>query len=128
MVSIDTIIIYMNRPSHKELSRKISIANKCITSGNINLINAKSIIFDAIELGYSISTDLNEILKDIIENLSADDYIGYRPPQKSYERAIEGLELFEFTARCSRFTDRIYLKFSIQEPNFFLVSLHPHRK
>ncbi len=118
----------MNRPSHKELTRKISIANKCITDGNIYLINHESIVCDALDLGYIIDTDLSYILKDIIGNLSADDYIGHRPPNKSYERAIEGLELFEFTAQCSRFTKRVYLKFSIKEPNFFLVSLHLHRK
>ena len=118
----------MNRPSHKELTRKIVVANECVTAGNILLINHEAIVCDALELGYSVSLDLKDILQDIIENLSADDYIGYRPPRKSYERAIEGLELFEFTARCSRFSDRVYLKFSILEPNLYLVSLHLHRK
>lgn len=118
----------MNRPTHKELTRKITIAAECIANGNILFINHRSIACDAIELKYSVDTEIKGILQDLIENLSSNDYIGYRPPMKSYERAIEGLELFEFSARCNRFKDRVYLKFSIKEPHFFLVSLHKHRK
>lgn len=118
----------MDRPSHKELTRKISLAREYIYAGNIYLINHAAIVCDALELSYNVDNDLQDILVEIIENLSADNYIGHRPPQKSYERAIDGLELFEFTASCSRFTSQIYFKFSLKEPNFFLVSLHLHRR
>jgi len=117
----------MNRPSHKELSRKIRAAKEAVTQGNINLINPAAIIADALELGYCIDSDLQDILLELLESTSPEDYAGNKPPQKSYEKEIKGVELFAFKKKCSYFSDDIYYKFTLYEDELFLVSLHKDR-
>ena len=117
----------MNRPSHKELSRKIRAAKEAVSQGNISLINSAAIIADSLELGYCIESDLRDILLELLESTSPEDYAGNRPPQKSYEKEINGVELFAFKKTCSYFSGDIYYKFTLHENELFLVSLHKDR-
>ncbi len=117
----------MKRPSHKELSGKIRAAKEAVAEGNISLINHAPIIADALELGYSIKNDLQDILLELLEDTKPEDYAGNKPPHKSYEKEIKGLELFAFKKECSYFSDDIYYKFTLYEDELFLVSLHKNR-
>jgi hypothetical protein len=40
--------------------------------------------------------ELWELVKELLNEITAQHYVGSRPPQKSYERATAGLELFAF--------------------------------
>ena len=53
----------MQRPSIKELNRKIKIGKDIVAQGNILLINIDAIAADAVELGYQVS-NLKYCLKD----------------------------------------------------------------
>ena len=46
---------FMQRPSIKELNRKIKIGKNIVAQGNIFLINIDAIAADAVELGYQVS-------------------------------------------------------------------------
>ena len=118
----------MARPSHKELSNKLKLAREKVSQGKILLIKPEIIVADALELNYSVEADLQTILLDLIDNTSPKDYVGDRPPQKSYENDIKDLDLFAFKSRCSSFTDYIYLKFALTDTCLFIVSLHKHRE
>jgi hypothetical protein len=117
----------MKRPSHKELYNKLREARMAVSKGMISLLNQDIIAADAIELEYSIETELIPVLKQLLDYTTPDDYAGSRPPQKSYEREIEGLDLFPFVAECRRFKCRVYYKFALVEGRLWLVSLHRDR-
>jgi len=76
----------MERPSHKEISKKLRLAKELITQGNISLINPTAIVYDALELGYVVEAELQELLLGLIKNTTHKDYVGYRPPQRSYKK------------------------------------------
>jgi hypothetical protein len=117
----------MNRPSHRELFGKLRAARAAVEKGQVALLNQMALAADAIELDYSIGTELNAVLVELLEGTTPLDYTGSRPPQRSYEQDIEGLELFAFSVDSKRFKCRVYLKFAIAEEMFWLVSLHQDR-
>lgn len=127
-VSIDTIIWEtMMRPSKKELFNKLKQARKAVDEGSVFLTNQEIIAADAIELNYPIS-DLEKVLLCLLGEIDPNCYAGTHPPQRSYEPEIKGLELFAFRWTSKRFGCDIYLKFSINKGQIWLVSLHVDRK
>ena len=117
----------MNRPSHKELFGKLRLAREAVRNGRIALLNQLALAADAIELDYSIELELEALLFELLEAAAPDYYTGSRPPQRSYEQDIQGLELFAFVVESQRFKCRIYFKFALQDEMFWLVSLHQDR-
>lgn len=117
----------MDRPSHKELFGKLRSARQAIEAGRVALLNQLAVAMDAIDLDYSIETDLNAVLIELLEATTAADYAGARPPQRSYEQDIKGLELFAFVVESKRFKCRVYYKFALAQGVFWLVSLHQDR-
>ncbi|MCP4668872.1 MAG: hypothetical protein GY849_21245 [Deltaproteobacteria bacterium] len=117
----------MERPSQKELYNKLKKARAAVSNGLISLLNQDIIAADAIELGYTIGTELIPVLEELLDYTTPGDYAGSRPPQKSYEREIKGLDLFPFVADCRRLRCRIYYKFALVEERLWLVSLHQDR-
>lgn len=91
------------------------------------VLNQEAIAADALDLEYDIGSELIEVLNEILDQTSPSHYAGARPPQKSYEAKIEGLELFAFVPESRRFNRRIYYKFVLAEGVFWLVSLHRAR-
>jgi len=117
----------MQRPSHKELYKRILEARSAVSEGNVFIINQVAIAGDAIELGYLVETDLITVLEELLNTTAPANYAGTRPPQKSYETEIEGLELFAFIVDSTRFKCRVYYKFALTDDVFWLISLHPDR-
>ena len=117
----------MQRPSHKELHNKIREARKVVASGSVLLLEQNAIAQDAIDLEYDIGDELFDVLSELLNETSPNHYAGSRPPQRSYERELEGLELFAFAVESSRFNCRVYYKFALAEGAFWLLSLHQDR-
>lgn len=118
----------MKRPSHKELFNKLRSARIAVNNGQIVLLNQLALAADAIELKFSIEHDLKTILSELLAVSSPAHCTGVKPPQRSYEEAIRGLELFAFAVESKRFNSWIYFKFAMKEKVFWLVSLHPDRQ
>ena len=70
----------MERPSKKELFRKLRDAKGAVKKGNVFLIDQDVIAEDAIELGYNIKNELLEVLEEILNDTSMKQYAGSRPP------------------------------------------------
>ena len=117
----------MIRPSHKELYGKIRQAKKTVAEGKVLIVEQEAVAADALELEYLIETELLDVLQELLEETNPVHYAGTRPPQRSYEREIEGLELFAFVVESLRFKCRVYFKFALAEGFFWLVSLHQDR-
>ncbi len=118
----------MKRPSHRELSGKIKAAKKAVNAGYIRILNQSAMISDALELDYLFQSDFSEILLDLLNNTTPENYIGMNPPQRSYKADINGMELFAFKVRSSIFDLVVYYKFSIKNNYCYVVSLHKDRK
>ena len=114
----------MLRPSHKELYGKIHEAKKAVSEGTVLIVEQEVVAADALELEYLVETELLGVLQELLEEASPGHYAGTRPPQRSYEREIEGLELFAFVVENIRFKCRVYYKFALAQEFFWLVSLH----
>lgn len=118
----------MKRPTHKELSNKLKQACTFVQKGQVNIINQTALAADALELDYSIEFELLEVLNELLEKTKPTDYSGSRPPKRSYEDEISGLDLFAFVVEINRFEETVYYKFSISQDAIWLVSLHIDRK
>ena len=62
----------MQRPSIKELNRKIKIGKDIVAQGNIFLINIDAIAADAVELGYQVS-NIKNVLSKLLEEVQKDE-------------------------------------------------------
>jgi len=102
-------------------------AGKALSRGSIGLLNQTSLAADAIDLNYDFHLDLVKVLTELVDEASPSDYAGARPPQRSYEQEIEGLELFAFRVKSRCFKCRVYMKFALVHGRLWLVSLHHDR-
>jgi len=126
MVSIDTIMS-MTRPTHKELTNKIRLAKKTVLDNNkIAILEPQIVAADALDLGY-LFEEISNVLSSILDEITPSDYVGQKPPQRSYEMEIQGSELFAFRWKSKLFGCESYFKFTIKGDIFWLVSLHRHR-
>jgi hypothetical protein len=114
----------MKRPSYREIDRKLKAAKAAVKSGYVFLVKEDVITSDALELGFLAEEDLIGILSELVESTTPDDYRGTKPPQKSYEKKIEGVELFAFQVKSAILDCDVYYKFAIKGDCFYLVSLH----
>lgn len=114
----------MARPSHKELNGKVQSALEFVHANRIILVEPAAIVADAVSLGYSIRDELQVVLIELLISIGPEQYVGRRPPEKSYETKIRDLELWAFSVESQRFETRVYFKFSLLGDTFYLVSLH----
>ncbi len=116
----------MKRPSYKEITSKISQAKKALKREKLLFINPGSLASDALELGYLFSTEVNDVLENLLNKASPENYVGLKPPQKSYEQKIYGSELFAFRVKSGALNETIYFKFAVTG-YLYVISLHKHR-
>jgi hypothetical protein len=117
----------MDRPSHKEINRKIKLAKEAALENRISMLNPISVAADALELGLNLQ-NVSNILLDLLEEITPNNYVGQYPPQRSYEHEIEGYELLAFRWISKKLGCRVYLKFTIKGNRLWLVSFHEDRK
>jgi len=118
----------MKRPTLKELNNKLKGALTALHNGKVLLINQTALAVDALELEFSIEFELLEVLSELLDSTSPNDYSGSRPPKRSYEDEISGLDLFAFVVKIDRFPVPVYYKFSLTKDELWLVSLHKDKK
>jgi hypothetical protein len=116
----------MERPSKRELFKKLKQAKEAVSSDSLLIINSEVIAEDALDLGYLV-IDLKNVLLTLFDEIDPDHYAGNYPPKKSYESQIKGSELFAFRWKSKYFGCKVYLKYSLKGEKLYLVSLHQHR-
>jgi len=117
----------MDRPSHKEINRKIKQAKEAVSENQFSILNPFIIAADALGLGVNLQ-NISYILIDLLEEIAPYHYVGQYPPQRSYEHEIEGCELLAFRWLSKKLGCRVYLKFTIKGNRMWLVSFHEDRK
>ena len=118
----------MKRPSHKELYNKIRGAKEAVSSGLVNIINQEVIACASLDSVYLLESDLLNVLSSFLGEISPDNYVGKKPPEKSYEHKIQNMDLFAFRMDSSWFKCKVYLKFALYDGELWLVSLHQYRE
>lgn len=115
------------RPSDRELFKRINEAKEFLKNRCGLFANPSKVVGELGDLGIGDSIDVWQLIKELLEEISPKDYRGTRPPQKSYEKAIEGLELLAFCWWSPRFTKQMYIKFVLKNERYYYVSLHQSR-
>ena len=115
-----------DRPSYRELDRKLKQGIDAASSKRIRLLEPDSILADLLDLDY-LAEDLSKNLAAIFREIKPIHYEGRRPPQKSYEQGILGSELFAFRWVSRVFGCDMYFKFAVREGGLWIVSLHRDR-
>lgn len=117
------------RPTKREIDKKISAAKKALGEkrGYFAPISAK-LIGEFIELNIGDAEEVWPLIIELLEEIAIDDYIGSRPPMRSYEPNIANCELFAFFWVSKKLQQEMYLKFAIKDGDFYYVSLHKSKK
>lgn len=122
-----------NRPSEKELTKKLWDARDLIRSGSSYFAaDAARLLGFFTELSLFSAEDQADAVKAAFDEVKASDYKGSRPPERSFESATKDEELFVFVWDSEYFGERMYLKFCLimkdkKAETLFLHSLHKDR-
>jgi len=125
-VSIDTKLRKMKRPSDHEIFGKLKLAANAAEGNNVFLVEPLAIVADLSDLNILVE-DLMGLIPRIVHEIGPRNYIGTRPPQKSYEDAIKGCELYAFRWKSKILGCAAYFKFALKDNVLWISSLHVHR-
>lgn len=115
------------RPTERELHKKIQEAKDILKSASGIFANPAKVVNELYYLNIDNSCSVWQLICELLNELSPKDYAGCNPPQKSYEKTIEGVDLFAFCWSSERLKKKMYLKFALKNGRFYYVSLHPSR-
>lgn len=115
------------RPSVKELTGKLKEAQELLYKQEGLFADPGKVVGELNALGIGDSKEVWELIKTILPEIKTEDYTGGKPPQKSYEKTIDGKELFAFSWESKHLGKKMYLKFAIKGDRFVYVSLHEDR-
>ena len=115
------------RPTDGELAKRLNEAKAFLKNRHGLFANPAKAVGELNNLDIGDSNDVWQLIRELLEEISPKDYKGSRPPQKSYEKAIAGLELLAFSwwsLRCAR---QMYIKFVLKNERYYYISLHQSR-
>jgi hypothetical protein len=125
LVSIDTIGQVLEEPRHM---------SPTVTQGTYREDHACSYAISnnwvSSDKPAEIGGQLLKAQVAVLQEISARDYSGGTPPEKSYEVGVVGDDLFAFAWDSKYFRRRMYFKFCLHKENeedlsLYIASLHP---
>lgn len=115
------------RPSDRELIKRLNEAKEFLKNRHGVFANPSKSVGELNDLDIGDANDVWLLIREFLEEISPKDYRGSRPPQKSYEKAIAGLELLAFRWWSSKCAKQMYIKFVLKDERYYYVSLHQSR-
>lgn len=115
------------RPSDRELTKRLNEAKEFLKNRYGVFATPSKVVGELNDLDIGDANDVWQLIKELLEEISPKDYKGSRPPQKSYEKAIAGLELLAFSWWSPRCAKQMYIKFVLKNERYYYVSLHQSR-
>lgn len=116
------------RPTTKELHAKVRAALEAITAGDYQFLTHEHLVASLEDLGLENEDALLDLILEILTSLSCGDplacYAGQKPPTKSYENLIRGLDLWAFACFSETMNQTIYLKFALKQGVYVHISCH----
>jgi hypothetical protein len=116
--------MYSNRPSDGELDKKIKAAKAALRAQSGVYANLNKVVGELYELEIESPSQIWKLILELLDEICPKDYIGARPPQRSYEKTIENQELFAFCWNSRKLGKKMYIKFALKENRYYYVSLH----
>ena len=122
----------MKRPSHKELTGKLKAARRLLGARRWAAAAEDKLWADFHEMDLVLKEDQEYALAAALREMQPEDYCGSQPPERSYEPAAKGSEMFAFSWVSHYFGKPMYFKYSIVESGsaqqLFVYSFHTHRR
>lgn len=115
------------RPSDRELNIRLNEAKEFLKNRLGVFANPSKAVAELNDLDIGDTNDVWSLIRELLEEITPKDYKGSRPPQKSYERAIAGLELLAFSWWSPKSAKQMYIKFVLKDERYYYVSLHQSR-
>jgi hypothetical protein len=115
------------RPSDRELIKRINEAKEFLKNRHGLFANPLKAMGELNDLDIGDANDVWQLIRELLEEIAPKDYKGSRPPQKSYEKAITGLELLAFSWWSPKCAKQMYIKFVLKDERYHYVSLHQSR-
>ena len=115
------------RPSDRELDKRLNEAKEFLKDRHGAFANPSKAVGELNDLDIGDTNDIWPLIRELLEELTPKDYRGSRPPKKSYEKAIVGLELLAFSWWSAKCTKQMYIKFVLKNERYYYVSLHQSR-
>ncbi len=115
------------RPSGRELTKRLDEAKEFLKNGYGVFATPSKVVGELNDLDIGDTNDVWQLIRELLEEISPKDYNGSRPPQKSYEKAIAGSELFAFSWWSTQCAKQMYIKFVLKNERYYYVSLHQSR-
>lgn len=117
----------VQRPSDRELLKRLKEAEEALKVQPGLFANPSKAVGELYALGIGDTNELWQLISDLLKEISPKHYSGSRPPQKSYEKTIAGLELLAFSWCSQKLAKEMYIKFALKNARYYYVSLHPSR-
>lgn len=122
-------MVVNQRPTHKELTGKLRAARAWLASNQGQIVSPNKIRDDLTGLKINSTKELWPLVRVALEEITAEDYCGTRPPQKSYEDLSGGLEESAYCWVSQHFGKKMYLRFFMAKTGAFLFSsMHESRE
>lgn len=114
----------LERPSRREIDKRIVDAKRALSGDKCYFTNPVKNLNELNKLEIGDSSEVWVLLIELVEEIEIEHYAGSHPPMKSYEPTINGCELYAFMWKSKKMGKEMYLKFSVKNECFYLVSLH----
>jgi hypothetical protein len=115
------------RPSDRELTKRLKEAKELLKNRHGLFANLSKAVGELNDLDIGDANNVWQLIRELLEEISPKDYKGTTPPQKSYEKAIAGSELFAFSWWSTKCAKQMYIKFVLKNERYHYVSLHESR-
>ena len=116
-----------SRPSNRELHKRLNEAKESLENRPGIFANLSKAVGELYELNIDDANEIWGLIRLLLEEVSPKDYMGARPPLKSYEKCIVGHELIAFCWWSPRLEKKMYIKFALKDERYYYVSLHESR-
>lgn len=116
-----------NRPSDRELTKRLNEAKEFLKNRHGLFVNPSKTVGELNDLDIGDANDMWRLIRELLNEITPKDYRGTRPPQKSYEKVIVGLELLAFSWWSTKLNKWMYIKFVLKNKRYYYVSLHSSR-
>lgn len=117
-----------NRPSYRELEKKLKAAKSALINQNGSYANFNKVVGELNKLEIESEHQIWKLILELLEEITPKDYAGGKPPQKSYEKGIENQELYPFCWHSQKLGKKMYLKFALMDNRYYYVSLHKSKE
>jgi hypothetical protein len=120
--------MYSSRPTDHELDKQLRAARTFLAAEGGTYANLNKAAGELSKLEIESPSRVWKLVLELLNEIVPQDYVGGKPPQRSYEKAIENKELFAFCWNSKKLGKKMYIKFALVKGRYYYVSLHESKE